>query len=190
MDKEDEIYVNNGMLFSHKKEWNNATCSNMDGPRECHTEWSQTEKENIWHPLYVESKNKWHKQMYKTERDSQTWRMNLWLPVEGWVDELDGEFVTDMYTLLYLKWIIRKDLLYSSWNSAQCYVAAWMGGKFGGRMDTYSLLCSPETITTLLISYTPIQNKKFENNLVTAGEGEGLKTWESSTETYILPYVK
>ena len=32
---------------------------------------------------------------------------------------------------LYLKWIIQKDLLYSTGNSAQCYVAAWVGGEFG-----------------------------------------------------------
>ena len=37
-----------------------------------------------------------------------------------------------MYILLYLKWITNKDLLYSTGNSAQCYVAAWMGGEFGG----------------------------------------------------------
>ena len=37
-----------------------------------------------------------------------------------------------MYTRLYLKWIPNKDLLQSSGNSAQCYVAAWMGGEFGG----------------------------------------------------------
>ena len=37
--------------------------------------------------------------------------MNLWLPGEGWGEGLDGEFGTDMYTLLYLKWIISKDLL-------------------------------------------------------------------------------
>ena len=41
------------------------------------------------------------------------------------------EFGLDMYTLLYLKWIISKDLLYSTGNSAQYYVAAWMGGEFG-----------------------------------------------------------
>ena len=35
----------------------------------------------------------------------------------------------DMYTLLYLKY--NKDLLYSTGNSAQCYVAAWMGREFG-----------------------------------------------------------
>ena len=32
---------------------------------------------------------------------------------------------------LYLKWIIQKDLLYSTGNSAQCYVTAWVGGEFG-----------------------------------------------------------
>ena len=41
------------------------------------------------------------------------------------------EFGMDMYTLLYLKWITNKDVLYSTGNSAQCYVAAWMEGEFG-----------------------------------------------------------
>ena len=64
-----------------------------------------------------------------------------------------------MYTLLYLKWITNKDLLYSTWNSAQCDVPAWMGGVLWKRMDTCiymaeSLCCSLETTTTLLISYT------------------------------------
>ena len=31
-----------------------------------------------------------------------------------------------------LKWITNKDLLDSKGNSAQCYVAIWMGGEFGG----------------------------------------------------------
>ena len=49
----------------------------------------------------------------------------------------------------------------------------WQPGWEGslGEMDTCmaeSIHCSPETITTLLISYTPIQNKKFkkQNNLM------------------------
>ena len=37
-----------------------------------------------------------------------------------------------MYTLLYLKLITNRDLLYSTWNSAQCYVAACIGEGFGG----------------------------------------------------------
>ena len=77
----------------------------------------------------------------------------------------------DMCTLLFLKWITNKDLLYSTWNSAQCYVAAGMGAECGGApyiyMDPYicmaaSLHCLPEMITTLLIGYTPIQNKKLK----------------------------
>ena len=30
------------------------------------------------------------------------------------------------------KWITNMDLLYSTWNSAQCYVVAWKGGEFRG----------------------------------------------------------
>ena len=38
---------------------------------------------------------------------------------EGWREGIFKEFGTDMYTLLYLKWITNKDLLYSTGNSAQ-----------------------------------------------------------------------
>ena len=42
------------------------------------------------------------------------------------------EFGMDMYTLLYLKWITNKVLLQGTGDSAQCYVAAWLGREFGG----------------------------------------------------------
>ena len=45
MDKEDVVHIYNGILLSHKKEQNNAICSNMDGPRDCHTEWSKSDRE-------------------------------------------------------------------------------------------------------------------------------------------------
>ena len=51
---------------------------------------------------------------------------------EGWEEGIVREFGMDTHTLLYLKWITNKDLLYSTGNSAQCYLAAWMGGEFGG----------------------------------------------------------
>ena len=71
-----------------------------------------------------------------------------------------------MYTLLYLKWITNKDLLYSTGSSAQCYMAAWMEGEPGGEWThvyfmTECLLWSPEMTTTLLIGDIQIQNKKF-----------------------------
>ena len=39
-------------------------------------------------------------------------------------ERIGREFGMDVYTLLYLKWITNKDLLYSTGKSAQCYVAA------------------------------------------------------------------
>ena len=53
------------------------------------------------------------------------------------------EFGMDMYTLLYLKWITSKDLLYSTGNVAQYYVAAWMGGEFGGEWIHVCVWLSP-----------------------------------------------
>ena len=42
------------------------------------------------------------------------------------------DFGKVMYKLLCLKWITNKNLLYSTWNCAQYYVPAWMGGGLGG----------------------------------------------------------
>ena len=69
-----------------------------------------------------------------------------------------------MHTLLSLKWIINKDLLSSTWSSAQC---GSLDGRGVWRIDT--CMCglspftasSPETITTVLIGYTLIQNRKL-----------------------------
>ena len=43
----------------------------------------------------------------------------------------------EMY-VLYLKLITSKDPLYSTGNSAQCDMAAWMGGESGGESDQFS----------------------------------------------------
>ena len=69
------VHVYDGMLLSHKKEWNNAICGNMDGPRDDHTKWSKSERERqipynitcMWNLKYDTSEL-----IYKTETDSQT----------------------------------------------------------------------------------------------------------------------
>ena len=48
--------------------------------------------------------------------------------------------------LLYLKWITNKVLLYSTGNSAQCYVAAWMQGEFKGERICVYVWLSPFAI--------------------------------------------
>ena len=47
MDKEDVLHIYNGLLLSNLKGRNNAICSNMDGPKECHTEWSKSDRGEI-----------------------------------------------------------------------------------------------------------------------------------------------
>ena len=59
-----------------------------------------------------------------------------------------------MGTLLYLKWITNKVLLHNTGNSAQCYVAAGMGEGFEGE-SIHVEVWLPESITTLLVGYTP-----------------------------------
>ena len=69
-------------------------------------------------------------------------------------------------TLLYLKRITSKDLLYSIESSAQCYVAAWKGAQFGGD----GCMCMDGSVPsmfiwnyhTLLTGDSPTQNKKFK----------------------------
>ena len=80
----------------------------------------------------------------------------------------------DRYKLLYLKWIINKNLLYSTGNFAQCYMAAWMGREFVGEWLHVYVWLSPFTVHPklsqhcLLIGYIPIQNQKLKNKIFTA----------------------
>ena len=68
-------YIHSGLLLSHKKEWNKATCSNMDGRRGYHTKWSMSDRSRqipydttyIWNLKYDT-----YELIYKTEIDSQT----------------------------------------------------------------------------------------------------------------------
>ena len=82
--------------------------------------------------------------------------ITLWSPGGRMGERIVREFGMDMDTLLYLTWRTNKDLLDSTGNSARCHVAAWMGGEFEGKRICMakSLLCSPESVTTLLLGYT------------------------------------
>ena len=55
-----------------RKEWNNAICRNMDGPRDYHTMWSQSKKERqILYDIICKSKI-WHKKTYLQNKDRFT----------------------------------------------------------------------------------------------------------------------
>ena len=59
-----------------KKEWNNAIYSNMDGPSDCHSEWSKSYKEgeimNDIAYMWNLKRNDTNELTYKTETDPQT----------------------------------------------------------------------------------------------------------------------
>ena len=78
------IQIYNGVLLNHKKEQNDAICSNMDGPRDCHAEWSKSEREReiLCDIAYLQNlkRNDINELIYKTETDSQISKTNVWLP--------------------------------------------------------------------------------------------------------------
>ena len=57
MDKE-VVCIYSGILLGHKKEWDTAICSNVDGPRDYHTVSELRQTNVLWYHLYVESKKK------------------------------------------------------------------------------------------------------------------------------------
>ena len=113
IDKDAVVYISNGILFSHKKVWNNAFCSNMDG-LEIIMLSDLSQRHTLWYHLCVESKI-WHKWTYpQTETDSQ--RADLWLP-RGW-GWADWEFGVSRCKLLYIG-LISSILLYRVRNYTQ-----------------------------------------------------------------------
>ena len=77
MGKEDVVYIYNGILLNHKKDWNSVICSNMNGPRYYQTTWRQR-KTNIIYHLNVEFLKNASKLIYRTEIDSQTQKTSIW----------------------------------------------------------------------------------------------------------------
>ena len=60
MDKEVVVLIYNGILLSPYKEWNQAICSNMDGPRDDHTK-SEKDKCYVTSIIFGILKKKRHK---------------------------------------------------------------------------------------------------------------------------------
>ena len=74
MGKEDLVYVYNGILLSHEKEWNNAIYINVDEPGDDHTKWRKSDKDK-YHILLLVF-------IYRAEIDSQAYKIKTWLPKE------------------------------------------------------------------------------------------------------------
>ena len=81
----------------------NAICSNIDGPRDYPTKWSQTEKDKYHVSLICGILKKYTNELIcRTEIGSETLKINLWLPkgtggCGGWVRSLGLKY-THYYT--------------------------------------------------------------------------------------------
>ena len=67
-------HIYNGIILNHKKEWNNAICSNMDGPRDYHTKWSKSdgERQISYDTTYMWNLKKWYIWIYLQNRNRVT----------------------------------------------------------------------------------------------------------------------
>ena len=94
------------------------------------------------------TKNNGHKWTYLQDRNRLT-DLKKELMAARWEGKGEGairEFRINMYTLRYLKRIAHKDLLCNTGNSAQCYMAGWMGRGFGGEWMHAYIWLSPFTM--------------------------------------------
>ena len=129
----EQIRANAGLLLSnkriqgsllkwltwHKKQWNNAMWSNMDGCRDYHTKWRKSERERqilydityMWDLKYNRNEHT-RKQKQTHKHREQTYGCQ-----GGWRWERDGLRVEiSIYKLIYIRWINNKVLLYSTGN--------------------------------------------------------------------------
>ena len=97
-----------------KKEWNNAICRDVDASRDCHTEWSKSEREKqisysnayMWNlengtdePV-LQSRN-WDRDVENKRRDTKGGKQQG----DGGGGVMNWEIGIDMYTLMCIKWM-------------------------------------------------------------------------------------
>ena len=104
----DLLLLYNGILFSHKHEWNNAICSNMHGPRDYHTKWilSDRRRQISYDITYIWNlKNDTDELFYKIEIEVTDVESKLTV-INAWGEKEDGaklDLDWHIYTLLYIK---------------------------------------------------------------------------------------
>ena len=81
-------------------------------------------------------KNDTNEVIYETEIELQMQKTILWLP-GGKGAGINREIEIDIYTLLYIKQITNKDLLYSTGNSTWYSVMTYMGKESKKKWTSY-----------------------------------------------------
>ena len=142
------------VYISHKKEWNWVICRDVDGPRDCHTKWSKSEREKqiLYINAYMWSLEKWYRWTCLQGRNRDTDVENKRMETKGGNrGGKDCEYGINRDKLLYIGWINNKVLLYSTGNYIQ-YPVANHNGKIYEKKNIYitELLFCPEEINITL----------------------------------------
>ena len=121
------IYLYNGILFSYKKEQNWVSCSEMNGPRFCHTEWSKSErkKQIAYIDVYIWTLEKWYWWAYLQGRNRDADVENRLVDMGEGEGEMNWESSIDICALLSVKQIASGKLLCNTGSSARRSVMAW-----------------------------------------------------------------
>ena len=124
MDKEDVVHIYNGILLSHRKKRNWVICSEVDGPRVCHTQWSKSEREKqiLYINAYMWNLEKWYRwtglQGRNWDTDVENKHMDTkWGKRRRVVVVTNWAIGIDMYTLMCIKWMTNKNPLYKKINT-------------------------------------------------------------------------
>ena len=121
MDKEDVVHIYNGILLSHKKEPYWVICWDVDGSRDCYTEWSKSEREKqiSYINAYMWNLEKWYRWTVLQGRNWDTDVENKCRDTKGGklLGGVGGGVMNwaigiDMYTLMCIKLMTNKNLLY------------------------------------------------------------------------------
>ena len=121
-------YLHSGLLLSNKKKWNFAICSNMDEPRDYHTKWRKSGKDNhhmisLICRIYNMAQRNLSAKQETHGHTEQTWGcQGLGMRLGVW-DSVDAK-------LLYLWWINNKVLMYSTGNYIQYPVINHKGKEY------------------------------------------------------------
>ena len=95
------------------------------------SEISQTDKDKYMISHMWILKNDTNELNYETATNSQTQKTNLWLPKgKGVGGGKNQEVGININTLLYIKQISSKDLLYSTGNSTQYSIITYIGKEY------------------------------------------------------------
>ena len=99
------VHIYNGILLSHKKEQNCAICRYVDEPRDCHTEWSKSEREKqiSYGIAYMWNLEKWYRWTYLQSRNRDTDIENKHMDTKRGRGGMNWEIEIDIYTLLCIK---------------------------------------------------------------------------------------